>query len=67
MKTKDEIKKRAYEVALMHFYADLDDLTLWEPFENYEDEWVANEIEHMTEMLTASMLWAQGIHPLDSV
>lgn len=67
MKTLEQIKKRAYEVALMHFYADLDDLTLWEPFENYEDEWIAGEIENMTEMLTTSMLWAQGGIPLDTV
>jgi hypothetical protein len=59
MKTLEQIKKRAYEVALMHFYADLDDLTLWEPFENYEDEWIADEIESMTDMLVGQMVWAQ--------
>jgi hypothetical protein len=59
MKTLEQIKKRAYEVALMHFYADLDDLTLWEPFENYEDEWIGEQIEYMTLMLAAQMLWAQ--------
>lgn len=65
MKTKDEIKKRAYEVALMHFYADLDSLLLWEPFQDYNDEWIADEIESMTDMLVRQMLWAQG--GIDSV
>ena len=60
MKTLAEIKKRAFAIAQMHFYADLDDNTLWEPFENYNDEWIAEEIENMADMLTKHMLWAQG-------
>jgi hypothetical protein len=60
MKTLDEIKERAQAIAEMHFYADLDDNTLWEPFENYNDEWIAKEIENMADMLTRNMLWAQG-------
>jgi hypothetical protein len=60
MRTVDEIKQRAQAIALMHFYADLDDLLLWEPFQDYNDEWIADEIENMTEMLVGQMLWAQG-------
>ena len=59
MKTLAEIKERAQAMAEMHFYADLDDNTLWEPFENYNDEWIAEEIENMADMLTRNMLWAQ--------
>ncbi len=65
MKTLAEIKTRAEAIALMHFYSDVDDHTLWEPFENYEDEWIADEIESMTDMLVRQMLWAQG--GIDSV
>ena len=60
MKTLAEIKTRAHAIASMHFYADVDDLTAWEPFENYDDEWIAEEIENMTEMLVVQMLWAQS-------
>lgn len=60
MKTLDEIKKRAHAIASMHFYADLDDLTPWEPFENYSDDWIQDEIEYMTDMLVGQMLWAQS-------
>jgi hypothetical protein len=59
MKTLAEIKERAHAIATMHFYADVDDLTAWEPFENYPDEWIQDEIESMTEMLVGQMLWAQ--------
>jgi hypothetical protein len=59
MKTLEQIKQRAQAIALMHFYSDVDDNTLWEPFENYNDEWIADEIESMTDMLVGQMVWAQ--------
>jgi hypothetical protein len=61
MKTLTEIKQRATAIAEMHFYADVDDLTAWEPFEAYSDEWIQEEIENMVEMLVGQMLWAQGV------
>jgi hypothetical protein len=60
MKTLDEIKQRAHAIASMHFYADVDDLVPWEPFENYSDDWIQEEIENMAEMLVGQMLWAQS-------
>lgn len=60
MKTLAEIKSRANAIASMHFYSDVDDLRAWEPFENYNDEWIADEIDSMTEMLVAQMVWAQS-------
>ena len=59
MKTLAEIKERAHAIASMHFYADVDDLTAWEPFEDYDDEWIQEEIENMADMLTHAMIWAQ--------
>jgi hypothetical protein len=59
MKTLEQIKERAQAIAVMHFYADVDGNTPWEPFENYEDEWIANQIEDMADMLVGQMLWAQ--------
>ena len=60
MKTLEEIKTRAHAIASMHFYADADDKTAWEPFENYDEEWIDSEIEYMAEMLSDQMLWAQS-------
>jgi hypothetical protein len=61
MKTLVEIKKRALEIAQTHFYADVDDLTPWEPFEGYSDDWIQWEIDNMADMLVRNMLWAQGL------
>jgi hypothetical protein len=60
MKTLAEIKERAHAIASMHFYADVDDLTAWEPFEGYSDEWIQEEIACMTETLVRQMLWVQS-------
>jgi hypothetical protein len=59
MKTLTELKERAHAIASQHFYADVDDLTPWQPFEDYDDEWIQEEIESMAEMLVGQMLWAQ--------
>jgi len=59
MKTKTEIRKRARAIAEMHYYADVDGRQLWEPFEDYPEEWIREEIANMSQMLTRNMLWAQ--------
>lgn len=59
MKTKTEIRKRARAIAEMHYYADVDGRQLWEPFEHYPEEWIREEIKHMSQMLARNMLWAQ--------
>ena len=61
MKTLAQIKARALGCAEMHFYSDPDDLTPWEPFEDYPPRWIANEIKDLAEMVTNQMLWAQGL------
>lgn len=60
MKTKKQIRDYAEGVAKMHFYADLDGGTLWEPFEGYPQEWIEEEIANMIQVIEVSMLWAQG-------
>lgn len=59
MRTLAEIQSRALAIAQSHFYADVDDNTLWEPFETYDEEWIEQEIESMADMLTHAMIWAQ--------
>jgi len=59
MKTLAEIKERALSIAMSHFYADVDDFTPWQPFEDYDEEWIVGEIESMADMLARQMLWAQ--------
>ena len=72
MKTKEQIQKYAAGVAWAHFYSDED--TPWEPFEDYEDEWLEEQCANLAQAIEVSMLWAQGSEhgetgrtPLDSV
>ena len=60
MKTKKQIRDYAEGVAKMHFYADLDGGTLWEPFEDYPKEWLEEQCENLAQAVMVSMLWAQG-------
>jgi hypothetical protein len=60
MKTLAEIKTRAHAIASMHFYADVDDRTAWEPFEDYDKKWIKNEIKDLADALVNQMLWAQS-------
>lgn len=59
MKTLAEIQSYARAIAQSHYYADFDDLSLWEPFEGYSHEWVQEEITSMADMITRAMVWAQ--------
>jgi hypothetical protein len=61
MKTKEEIRKYAQGLASEHFYADVEDLTPWEPFEYYPEEWIAEEVESLAFAVEEAMLWAQGV------
>ena len=58
MKTKEQIRKYAEGVAWAHFYSDGG--TPWEPFEDYEDEWLEEQCANLTQTIMVSMLWAQG-------
>lgn len=60
MKTINQIKDRARSIALSHFYSDYDNLTAWQPFERYSEEWLEDEVDNMTDMLIKQMLWAQS-------
>jgi len=60
MKTLPEIQHLAATMAEMHFYADYEDKTAWEPFENYPEAWVEEQMDNMAEMLVRVMVWAQS-------
>ena len=59
MRTKDEMMKYARGFAESHFYADFDDLRAWEPFENYSEEWMADEVDSLADALFRVMRWVQ--------
>lgn len=59
MRTKEEMVKYACGVAEEHFYCDDECKVVWEPFENYPEEWVAFEADALAEIVFEAMQWVQ--------
>jgi hypothetical protein len=57
MKTNEEIQEEAYAIAYGHYHCE--DGEAWEPFENYSEEEIAEEVEMMTAIIARAMRWAQ--------
>ena len=58
-KDLEQIKQYAENVAKSFFYSDVDEYVLWKPFEDYDSEWVAHQIEILSFEIRNAMLWAQ--------
>lgn len=54
-RTYDEIKKYAYGFAEGFFYAD-DDIP-WEPFEDWDDEDIREQVNIMAASVVKAMIW----------
>ena len=57
MKTDEQIEDRALAIAYGHFHCE--DGEAWEPFENYSEEEIAEEVEMLTDVIARAMRWAQ--------
>lgn len=57
MKTIEQIQEEAYAIAHGHFHCE--DGEAWEPFENYSEVELAEEVEMMTDIIARAMRWAQ--------
>jgi hypothetical protein len=64
MKTRDQIRAFAEGVAWGHFYSDED--SPWEPFENYEDDWIEDQCEALADAIEQAMLWAIAEDTIDA-
>jgi hypothetical protein len=53
----DKIRKYAEGVAWAHFYSD--EGVPWEPFEDYTEEWLAEQCEMLADAVEKAMLWAK--------
>jgi hypothetical protein len=63
MKTRDQIRAFAEGVAWGHFYSDED--SPWEPFENYEDDWVEDQCKALADAIEQAMLWVIAEDTID--
>lgn len=59
MLTNDELKKRAQGIAESHFYSDDDCDYPWEPFEDWPDEDIKEQVEDMAKTIFIALLWAR--------
>ena len=59
MKTKDELKARARGIAEGFFYCDDECEIAWQPFEDYPDRFISEQVDDLTETIYNAMLWAQ--------
>ena len=57
MKTIEQIEDRALAIAYGHFHCESGEP--WEPFENYSEEEIAEEVEMLTDVIARAMRWAQ--------
>jgi hypothetical protein len=59
MRTKDEMMKYARGFAESHFYSDEDCEVVWQPFEDYPEEWMVGEVDALADAMFRAMLWAR--------
>jgi len=59
MRTKHEMEAYAQAIAEAHFYADVDDYTPWEPFENWPEEQLEDEVDALMAVIYNALLWVQ--------
>ena len=58
MRTKDEMEAYARGLAEQFFYSD-DEYTPWEPFENWHNADIEEEVENLAGLLCLAMVWVQ--------
>jgi hypothetical protein len=60
MKHKTEMIKRANQIAKGFFYSDDKCKIAWQPFEEWNDSELKNEVNNLTESIYKAMLWVQN-------
>ncbi len=59
MKTKEQLKARAWGIAEAHFYSDDDCEYAWQPFETWDKEDIDEQIDDLANTIFNAMVWAQ--------
>jgi hypothetical protein len=61
MRTNSELLERAYGIAEAHFYSDDECEIAWEPFEDFSDEDLKDQLHDLAQVILHAMQWAQGV------
>jgi len=59
MKTNSQLLERAYGIAESHFYADDDCQIAWEPFEDWEQDELQDQVHELAQTILLAMQWSQ--------
>jgi hypothetical protein len=59
MRTNSELLERAYGIAESFFYSDDECEVPWEPFEDYPNEEIQEQLHELAQTILQAMLWSQ--------
>jgi hypothetical protein len=59
MLTNEALKTRARAIAEMHFYSDDECEVPWEPFEDWPDDEIQEQVADMAQTIFMALLWAR--------
>jgi len=60
MKTNSQLLERAYAIAESHFYSDDECQIAWEPFEDWEQDELQDQVHELAQTILLAMEWAQN-------
>lgn len=59
MKTNSQLLERAYAIAESHFYSDDECEIAWEPFEDWEQDELQDQVHELAQTILLAMQWSQ--------
>jgi hypothetical protein len=59
MKTNSQLLERAYAIAESHFYSDDECQIAWEPFEDWEQDELQDQVHALAQTILLAMQWSQ--------
>ena len=57
---KEQMKALAWGIAESHFYSDDECEVLWEPFEDWDEDDITEQVADLALVIFNAMIWAQG-------
>lgn len=57
---KEQMKARAWGIAESHFYSDDECDFPWQPFEDWDEDKLQEQVSDLAETIFRAMVWAQG-------
>ena len=59
MKTDSALRIRARAIAESHFYSDDECEVVWQPFEDYPDAWIREQVRDLEKTIYNALKWVK--------